>query len=132
MITPLIILEKKFSQEILDIIQSYLTNNIVNEALVYYFDYLYNKNELYDDFITREYIQPNCKCIKYWSNNRYKFSECNTCCDYEYSNKYIPMNFRICIWDNPQYNKITRGDNINYEMYNKNFDYSMNKPFYFF
>lgn len=127
MISPLIILKNKLPQEILNNIQSYLTNNIVNKALICYYDYLYYKNELYDDFITRQYIEPNCKCIKYWSNiaNRYKFKECNTCCEYEYGNKYIPLDFRICIWDNPQYNKIKRGDDIDYEMYNINFDYSI-------
>lgn len=118
--SPLIIFENKLPIELLNHIQSYMVNDIAVKALCDYFDYLYNKKEIYEEFVYEQYVMPNCRCIEYFNNiaQRWKTRECDACFIYESTFTYMPEDFRLCIWDNTaQYQKIKYGEKKNEEYY---------------
>ena len=108
MSSPLLIVEEvipyKLPFEILNIIQSYMKNDVAYEVLKEYYSYLYYKKDLYEDFVYENYIAPNCYC-----NPRRK-DECEHCYYYEYTYRYTPQDFKCCILDNPQFRKINYGE----------------------
>lgn len=119
--SPLILFENKLPRELLDIIQSYLINDIAYIMLKEYFSYLYDKKELYEEFVYNNYVMPNCSCIRYFNSfaNRWKTKECDVCFIYESTLTYMPEDFRLCIWDNDQFQKINYGEKIDESIYEK-------------
>ena len=117
MISPLILFENKLPKELLNYIQNYLTNDIAINALKEYFSYLYHKKELYEDFVYDQYILPNCKCRRYYNSRaqRWKTRECDSCFIFDSTFTYMSEDFRMCIMDNPQYQKIQYGKNVEYD-----------------
>jgi len=106
--TPLVLFKNKLPQDVLNIIQSYVMNDFVHNALKEYYSYLYYKKELYEDFAYQQYILPHCYCYRYYNSRaqRWKDRECRYCYEYEYTKKYIPSDYQLCIEDNKQYSKI--------------------------
>lgn len=106
--SPLKLIEDKFPIEVLNIIQSYMSNDVVYFALQKYFDYLFYKRDLYQEFVLEQYIEPNCRCFSYWNSiaQRWKTRDCYFCEEFEYSDKYTPLDFTYCITENDQYDKI--------------------------
>jgi hypothetical protein len=106
--SPLILIQHKLPYEIINIIQSYLINNFAYRAVKEYYTYLYYKKDLYEDFAYNQYILPNCRCHRYYNSRagRWKEHECYGCLSFEYGYVYMPLDYRICIYDNPQFNKI--------------------------
>ena len=98
--TPLILFNNILPDEIIRYMQLYITNDFANEAIKHYIHYLYDEQDLYEDFILRTYIYPNCYC------HRYKKKECSACYEFEYSNIYKLDQYNICIWDNDQIHKL--------------------------
>lgn len=117
--SPIILFESKLPRDVLNIIQTYLINDFVYQALKEYYNYLYYKKELYENFAYEQYIIPNCSCRRYYNSiaQRWKERECSGCYIFEYTNVYMPKDFRICIYNNPQYRKIQYGEKINYNSY---------------
>ena len=114
MIHPLTLIPLcNLSDEIKYKIQSYLINEASYKALQEYFNYLFYKKELYQDFCYLQYVRPNCKCYTYYNSNahRLKTRECYHCEKFEYSHKYIPNDFVECILDNNQFLKINNFKN---------------------
>ena len=103
-----LLLNNYFSYEIRVVIKSYLVNEIAYKMLQEYFNYLYYKKELYENFCYTQYIRPNCYCRRYYNSNaqRWKTRDCRHCDELEYSDKFIPNDFLECIRENPQYEKI--------------------------
>jgi hypothetical protein len=103
-----LLLNNYFSYEIRVVIKSYLVNEIAYKMLQEYFNYLYYKKELYENFCYTQYIRPNCYCRTYYNSNaqRWKTRDCRHCDELEYSDKFIPNDFLECIRENPQYEKI--------------------------
>jgi len=105
-ITPLDLITNdsrhRLPREICDIIQSYMVNDTAYQILKEYYNYLYYKKQLYLDFVYSNYIEPNCYCHR----TRRGWYECTHCWEFEYTDKYCPLDCKICIDDNPQYTKI--------------------------
>lgn len=107
-ITPLVLLKNKFPEEIIRHIQLYMLNDLAYQVVNSYFDYLYEKKELCDIFAYSTYVLPQCFCHRY--------RNCSACWEYE-SGYYWPNDFKVCILDNDQYDKIQWW---NYHSKNKN------------
>jgi hypothetical protein len=122
--SPIILFESKLPRDVLNIIQTYLINDFAYQALKEYYNYLNYKKELYEDFAYQQYITPNCTCRRYYNSiaQRWKERECSGCFIFEYTNVYMPKDFRICIYNNSQYHKIQYGEKINYNSYNEDDD----------
>ena len=106
---PLQILNDKLPQDIIDNIRLYVVNEIAYQAINKYYNHLYKKKELYEEFVCVNYIYPNCKCNNFPDNGRYKMykrKDCNDCFIFDSTFTYMPEDFRICIWDNNQFKKI--------------------------
>tara|TARA_Y200000002_G_scaffold375108_1_gene376878 strand:+ start:535 stop:882 length:348 start_codon:yes stop_codon:yes gene_type:complete len=109
MINPISIIGSKLPDEIKYNIQSYLVNETAYKMLQEYFNYLYYKKELYENFCYEQYIKPNCYCFRYFNSsaNRWKTRDCHYCDNLEYSDKYKPLDFIECIINNDQFKKIS-------------------------
>ena len=104
--SPIMILfHNKICRELIDIIQSYVRNDIAHEAVKNHIRYLYYEQDLYDSFVWNHYIDPNCYCYIY---DKYtcKKRECEHCYIYEYTNYYKLPRFITCITKNSQYIKL--------------------------
>ena len=109
MINPLILTPfYELPNEIKNNIQSYLVNEAAYKMLQEYFNYLFYKKNLYEDFCYEQYVRPNCKCYSYYNSNaqRWKTRDCYLCDEFEYTDKYIPNDYRECIQNNNQFKKI--------------------------
>ena len=112
MISPVKILEDKLPQDIINIIQSYLVNNIAYNAISSYFDRLYIKKNKYEEFVWDNYVYPKCACNNCPDNGKYKIykkRDCDECFKFESTFMYTPNDFVECISDNPQFQKIYYG-----------------------
>ena len=112
MISPVKILEDKLPQDIINIIQSYLVNNIAYNAISSYFDGLYIKKNKYEEFVWDNYVYPKCACNNCPDNGKYKIykkRDCDECFKFESTFMYTPNDFVECISDNPQFQKIYYG-----------------------
>lgn len=120
--TPLTIIEQFFPQEVLNIIQSYLINDIAKKALIKYYDYLYEKKISDDEEIYNNYVYPLCVCRNCPDNGKNKIfirKECWHCDEYDmnvFLNNYACEQFILCIKNNLQYTKIAHNIN-NYNRY---------------
>tara|TARA_B100001989_G_C24248071_1_gene320685 strand:- start:148 stop:504 length:357 start_codon:yes stop_codon:yes gene_type:complete len=99
---------KNVSFDVQQIIQKFLINKWAIIAINNYFNYLFYFKDLYENFVINNYIEPRCRCIRYYNSfaGRWKTRECYLCDEFECSDKYIPTNFIECIEDNQQYDKI--------------------------
>jgi hypothetical protein len=115
--SPLIIFIDILPREIISIIQLYLTNDFAVNALKEYYSYLYYKKELYEDFVYQQYVAPNCSCRRYYNQRaeRWKTRECSECFKYDSTIVYMPCDFKLCIWDNPQFRRIQYGEKPDYD-----------------
>ena len=113
--SPLIILEKytDLPIEALDIIQSYLVNNIAYAAIASYFSHLYMKKEKYEEFIWNNYVYSQCYCNNCPDNGVrkiFKKRDCDPCFIFENTFTYMPNDFNECILNNNQFRKIYYGE----------------------
>ena len=69
--SPLSIIEHKLPIELINIIQTYLINEIALEAIYYHIDYLYNAQDDYEEALVND---NECKCYRYFNPraNRWK------------------------------------------------------------
>ena len=88
-------------RELCDIIQSYITNDIANQAIKEYYSYLLYEQDVYEDFVLTTYVTPNCYCHRLRRNK-----DCSWCYYFEYTNKYKLDSYITCIQDNDQYQTI--------------------------
>ena len=117
MITPVILFENLLPQVILDNIQRYLpVNDNINEAIKKYYNILYDRKIIDDEYAWDTIVYPNCVCPNCPDNGRtkiYKRKECSICFEYEiksYSNLYTSETYSIVVDDNPQYKRIMYGE----------------------
>lgn len=94
-------------------IQNYLpVKPIIKEAIRNYYDKLHFKKELLEECIWQRYVYRNCSCNNNPDNGRHKIfkrKDCDSCFRYEvniHTNAYASDKYRICIIENPQYEKI--------------------------
>ena len=106
--------KNKFPQDIINKIQSYIKNDIIYQAINQYFNYLYDKKFLYENFALVQYITPNCRCSSYFNTfgQRFKTRDCSICELAEYTDVFVPLDFKLCIMDNTQYYKIMNNKTI--------------------
>lgn len=107
--SPLILFSMVFPQEILDKIQQYIINDHVYDAIRNYIDYVYDKQWFYEDFVLKNYVIPNCNCYYAPGNgNRklFKNRDCSECFVFDSTIHYMIDEFKLCIVDNEQKNKI--------------------------
>ena len=94
-------------------IQHYLpVKSVIKEAIQNYYIKLHLKKEFLEESIWQKYIYPNCYCKNCPDNGRnkiFKRRDCDPCFRYEVNvitNQYAEDNYRVCIIENPQYEKI--------------------------
>ena len=107
--SPVKIIKHMLPQDVLDIVQSYLVNDIAYTAISSYFDRLYIKKNKYEEFVWSNYVYPKCYCNNCPDNGKYKIykkNDCNHCFIFEYTTRYMPNDFNECILNNPQFQKI--------------------------
>ena len=120
--SPLVLFKDTFPQEIINHIQEFMINDSVYEALREYFNKLYYKKELHEEYIWDNYVYPKCYCNNCPDNGVNKLfnrKDCDECFKFQSTLVYMPENFQICIWDNNQFQKIYYNDDkndFNYEM----------------
>ena len=86
-----------------------IRNKIAIQAINEYYDYLYYKTRLYEDFILNNYVKPKCNCEFAPENGNNKIfyrRSCSICFEAFETDKYELDEFKICILENPQFNKI--------------------------
>lgn len=100
----------KLPNEVADLVRQYRgINTIAYAAIREYYNYLFKKKELYEDFVWANYVYPKCVCNNCPDNGRhkiYKRKDCDECFKFESTFIYTPTDFVECITDNPQYQKI--------------------------
>jgi hypothetical protein len=101
MISPVNVLRNYMPRELCDIIQSYMTNNVANQAIKEYYSYIQHEQDVYEDFVLHTYVGPNCYCHRLRRNK-----DCSWCYKFEYTNVYKLDSYVMCIQDNDQYQKI--------------------------
>ena len=101
MISPVNVLRNYMPRELCDIIQSYITNDIANQAIKKYYSCLLYEQDVYEDFVLHTYVGPNCYCHRLRRNK-----DCSWCYKFEYTNVYKLDSYVMCIQDNDQYQKI--------------------------
>jgi len=99
--TPLVIIQRLFPQEVVNIIQSFMRNDIVYQAIDEYFYYLFYQEELYNNFIYNTHIVPNCYCYRIPRKK-----ECQYCHEYESMYARTSDAYVICIEENDQFHSI--------------------------
>ena len=103
--SPLSIIEHKLPRELINIIQTYLINEIALEAVYYHIDYLYEAQDDYEDSLRNN---NECNCYRYFNPraNRWKERECNFCWMMDYTTEFHLPGYKTCIWNNSQLSKI--------------------------
>lgn len=100
----------KLPNEVADLVRQYRgINKIAYAAIREYYNSLFKKKELYEQFVWANYVYPNCACNNCPDNGRHKIYKkryCNECFKFESTFMYLPNDFIECITDNPQYQKI--------------------------
>lgn len=107
--SPLVLFKDTFPQEILNHIQEFMINDSVYEALRKYFNKLYYKKELHEEYIWDKYVYPKCycnNCPDNGVNKIFKRKDCDECFKFQSTLVYMPEDFQLCIWDNNQFQKI--------------------------
>ena len=100
--TPLVLFYNILPIEVINIIQSFIVNEISKKVLEYIFHKINIKQQIYDRFVYFNYIIPNCYCFAIHINDNC----CNWCFDYKYTNKYNLPLFNTIFYRNSQYKKI--------------------------
>jgi hypothetical protein len=103
--SPLSIIQHKLPIELINIIQTYVINEIALEAIYYHIDYLYEAQDDYEEALVND---NECKCYRYFNPraNRWKTKECNFCWIMDYTTEFHLPGYKTCIWDNSQLSKI--------------------------
>lgn len=109
--SPLKIIENNFElpRVVLNNIQSYIVNNIAYSAISSYFNHLYAKKLLYEEFVWANYVNPRCYCNNCPDNGVNKIfrrKDCDACFIFENTYRYMPNDFVECIIKNNQFRKI--------------------------
>lgn len=137
--SPLVLFKNTFPQEVVNNIQSFIINDYVYEAIRNYFNILYHKKELYEEFIWNNYVYPKCYCNNCPDNGVkkiFKRKDCNECFKFEYTLIYMTEDFERCIWNNNQFKKICHNDynNLDYdkciEYYDEDGNLYYDTPYY--
>jgi hypothetical protein len=103
--SPLSIIQHKLPIELINIIQTYVINEIALEAIYYHIDYLYEAQDDYEEALVND---NECKCYRYFNPraNRWKTKECNFCWIMDYTTEFHLPGYKTCIWNNSQLSKI--------------------------
>jgi hypothetical protein len=107
--TPLVLFERRLPRELINIIQSYLSNDIVYLAIRNYFHYLLSEQELYMQHMYETYVMEQCYCHKMSSRNMRVYDGCDHCNWYERietDDEHFSSLYLTCITYNEQYYKI--------------------------
>jgi len=100
----------KLPNELADLVRQYRgVNTIAYAAIRKYYNSLFKKKELYEEFVWSNYVYPQCNCNNCPNNGvkkLYKRKDCDQCFRFESTFIYTPNDFIECITDNPQYQKI--------------------------
>ena len=103
--SPLSIIDHKLPIELINIIQSYLINEVALEAIYYHIEYLYEAQDDYEESLVND---NECTCYTYFNAraNKWKTRECNVCWMMDYTTKFYIPGYKTCIWNNSQLSKI--------------------------
>ena len=99
--SPIVLLKDKLPQELINKVQSYMKNDNMVTCLREYYNYLIYEQELYENFVLKTYIMPQCYCHRLRRNK-----DCSHCYEFEYTDMYKFDSYITCVMENDQYIKI--------------------------
>jgi hypothetical protein len=107
--SPLILIERRLPRELVNIIQSYIRNDIVHTAVSNYLSYLLSERDLYMQYMYETHVMKQCYCHTMSSRNLRVYDGCDYCNWFErleFDEEYIPSAYSTCIENNNQYRKL--------------------------
>jgi hypothetical protein len=113
--SPLVLIARRLPRELVHIIQTYIRNDVVHEAVRHHLHYLMYEQEIYMRFVYYNYIKPLCTCHQHGPKYLRKYGGCQQCTLFEsiqYSDsEYKVAGYVTCLGDdNPQQYKLLQND----------------------
>ena len=113
--SPLVLIARRLPRELVHIIQTYIRNDIVHEAVRHHLRYLMYEQEIYMRFVYYNYVEPLCTCDQHGPKYLRKYGGCQQCMFFEsiqYSDsEYKVAGYVTCLGDeNPQQYKLLKND----------------------
>ena len=112
--TPLVLIARRLPRELIHIIQTYIRNDLVHEAVRNHLHYLMYEQELYMKFVSDNYVEPVCYCHRMPRRLLEKYNGCQHCNWFErieYEDEYKIAGYLTCLGhDNPQKNKLLKNN----------------------
>jgi len=115
--TPLVLIERRLPRELVNIIQTYIRNDVVHEALRCHLQYLIYEQELYIKYIYDTQVRPVCYCHRLSPKYLRKYDFCDHCRWFENSvefsdnDEYKSVGYIACLnSDNEQQYKLLKWD----------------------
>lgn len=117
--TPLVLIESWLPRELVNIIQTYIRNDIVHEAVRCHLYNLMYEQDLYIKYIYHTRVTPNCYCDQLSAKYLRKYDYCDHCRWFENvvesseDENYTISGYLTCIGDEneKQYNKLICNNN---------------------
>jgi hypothetical protein len=101
--SPLVLFERRLPRELIFMIQRYISNDFVHDALSEYKSYLIYEQKIYDEFCYNQYVLPNCYCHRLSQKYLKKYDGCDHCRTYESLYYYKLPQYLTCIMDDNDY-----------------------------
>lgn len=92
--SPLVLIARRLPRELVHIIQTYIRNDIVHEAVRNHLHYLMHEQEMYMRFVYYNYIEPLCTCHQHGPKYMRKYGGCQNCMFFE-SIQYSDSEYKV-------------------------------------
>lgn len=110
--TPLVLIERWLPRELVNIIQTYIRNDVVHEAVRCHLHYLMSEQNLYINHIYETQVHPVCFCDRLSTKYLRKYDFCDHCRWFEHiecSDDYKLPGYITCLnIDNEQQYKLLK------------------------
>ena len=112
--SPLVLIARRLPRELVHIIQTYVRNDVVHEAVRNHLHYLMYEQEMYMRFVYYNYVESLCTCHKHGAKYLRKYGGCQHCNWFErieHDDEYKIAGYLTCLdSDNTQKYKLLKND----------------------